>query len=306
MTAGCQNREGDLPLTTATPLSALSLSHGAATLILDPVLGGSIRSFQVGQHQVFRRTPPGAVDITETASFPLIPIVNRIPDGVFEFDDHHVDLEGNFLGLPDFIHGHGWRAPWRIEATTANKAMLAFDYSPGLWPWRYRGVQVFELRERGLRHSLKVTNLSDKRMPAALGFHPYFPTTSQTKLKFNFSGHWVNNALGHALRRMPGAFRQDFRNGASLLDEVMTDATHYEWDGRAALTEAGRPTVIITASEACKNLHVFFPPNGTYAAIEPTSGRSNPFNVGPVEYEVLDPGASFEIWMDVSVAQEPD
>ena len=284
-----------------TPREPLVLRRAGATLEIDPALGGSLRAFRIKQTEILRPLPQRSDDITVTASFPLIPIVNRIPDGKFEFEGRQIDLEGNFMGLPDFIHGHGWRSAWSMVSQTDTRAVFEFQHFPGRWPWHYRGQQTVVLRQDGFRHTLRVRNLSDTNMPAALGFHPYFPTTENTILSFDFAGHWVNNEWGHAIRREPGPGRKDFAAGADLIDTVMTDATHYGWGGQARLSEPGRPDTLITASANCPNLHVFFPPNGNFVAIEPTSGRSNPFNVGPVEYETLAPGESFEIWMDVAV-----
>lgn len=280
------------------------LSRGAATLEIDCALGGSLRSFRLGQTDILRATPKSSMEITETASFPLIPIVNRIPDGKFEFEGRQIDLEGNFMGLPDFIHGHGWRSPWSMTALTKDHASFEFEHLPERWPWHYRGQQIVDLRPDGYRHTLRVENLSDSNMPAALGFHPYFPTTPRTQLRFDFEGHWLNNEWGHAIEQKQGPGRKDFATGADLIDTVMTDATHYGWNGEARLSEPGRHDIQITASPNCPNLHVFFPPKGDFVAIEPTSGRSNPFNVGPIEYEVLAPGASYEIWMDVALLNQ--
>lgn len=304
--SGCvtqMNKESDI---AGARHERVILTHGSATLETDPGLGGSLSGFRIGQTKILRPTPMNTGEITDTASFPLIPIVNRIPGGEFVFEGRRVDLEGNFMGLPDFIHGHGWRSSWSLVDRTEARATIEFEHLPGRWPWHYRGRQVVELRPDGYRHTLLVENLSAENMPAALGFHPYFPTTENTKLTFEFEGHWINNEWGHAIRQQLGPSRKDFRSGADLIDTVMTDATHYGWDGRARLTEPGRPDIEITASPKCRNLHVFFPPNGDFVAIEPTSGRSNPFNVGPVEYETLIPGASFEVWMDVAVIAQSE
>ncbi len=299
--SGCIHPMKHEPASAIESHDRVTLNRDDAVLEIDPKLGGSLRLFRMGETEILRPTLDQSDEITETASFPLIPIVNRIPDGKFQFEGRQVDLDGNFMGLPDFIHGHGWRSPWSVMAQSETRAMLAFEQLPGKWPWHYRGQQVLELRQDGYRHTLRVQNLSDSTMPAALGFHPYFPTTANTRLSFDFDGHWVNNEWGHAIRRQSGPGRKDFAVGADLIDTVMTDATHYGWGGQARLQEPGQPDTLITASSNCPNLHVFFPPNGDFVAIEPTSGRSNPFNVGPVEYEILAPGAAFEIWMDVAV-----
>ncbi len=283
------------------PNERVQIEYGDFALELAPRNGGSVSAFTYQELDIMRPAPDGPHDIVGVASFPLVPIVNRIPDGAFEFEGTKVQLDGNFLGLPDLIHGHGWRGEWMVTEQTESSITLSFDHEAGAWPWSYQSTQVFQLLDSGLRMELSVTNLSDRAMPAALGFHPYFPTTPETTLTAKYDGHWVNNELGHVLHRVEGSYRQDFTKGAGLVDPVMTDQTHYGWSGPAVLSEPGRPTVTITASPEITNLHVFFPPNGSYTAIEPTAGRGDPFGTDPIEYRVLQPGETYSIWMQVDV-----
>lgn len=280
---------------------SVKLTAGLIHLEVAPAFGGSITALEFDGMDVMRPTPQGADDIVEVSSFPLVPIVNRIPDGRFEFEGTNVDLEGNFMGLPDFIHGYGWRGAWDVVAQSDTTLTIRYQHEACEWPWRFSSEQHFELTPSGLKVELSVKNESSKRMPAALGFHPYFPTTPETRLTASYDGHWVNNELGHVIRRVPGSYRKDFRAGADMIDDVMTDQTHYGWTGAAVLTEPGRPTTKITASENISNLHVFFPPNGDFVAIEPTAGRGDPFGTDPVEYVVLEPGERFSVWMKVEV-----
>ncbi len=283
-------------------VASLTLVSGDMRLGLNPALGGSISSLRWKEHDVMRSTPPGTSEITEMASFPLVPIVNRIPEGKFTFEGQSVDLEGNFLGLADFIHGFGWREAWTVVSKSPNSAALSFHYpAGGAWPWPFEARQKFQITDKTLRVELSVRNLSDKNMPADLGFHPFFPTTPNTRLFADYEGHWVNNELGHAVKRVVGSYRQDFTQGSGLNDPVMTDQTHYGWRGEATLKEIGRPDIRIIADKSCRNLHVFFPPNGNYVAIEPTRGRGNPFGVLPQEYRILSPNEESSIWMQVDV-----
>ena len=281
----------------------LTLSNGEMQLKLNPKLGGSISTLKWKDHQILRPTPESNMKITDTANFPLVPIVNRIPEGKFTFEGTEVDLDGNFMGLPDFIHGFGWRETWRVERATKTKALLSYLYSNGKWPWAFKATQVFELSSNALRLTLSVQNLSSQNMPADLGFHPYFPTTPATRLFAEYDGHWINNEFGHAVRRVEGSYRQDFTKGEGLFDPVMTDQTHYGWDGIARLKEAGRPTIRIKADSKVRNLHIFFPPNGDFVAVEPTLGRGNPFGVLPIEYKVLAPQERLSIWMEIEVEE---
>lgn len=299
--SGCRNTMKPENLNEKPYLQSEALNAGRAALRVNPSLGGSLLAFDIDDVPILRPTPTNSSQITETASFPLIPIVNRIPNGEFFFEDRYVHLEGNFMGLPDFIHGHGWRSHWNLVEKSEDRAVLEFEHEAGDWPWRYLGKQVLDLRDNGFRQTLSVRNMSDSNMPAALGFHPYFPVTEYSRLQFDFEGHWINNDRGHAIRQQVGPSRKDFSAGADMIDTVMTDATHYGWNGTALLRETGRPDITITASPKCPNLHIFFPPDANFVAIEPTSGRSNPFNVAPIEYETLEPGEKFEVWMDVAV-----
>ncbi len=281
----------------------IALKQGDMRLELIPNLGGSISALTWREHDILRPTPLDNVEITEVSSFPLVPVVNRIPDGRFTFDGKEVDLDANFMGLPDFIHGFGWRNSWRVDKHSETQVELSYRYAAENWPWEFEARQIFTLTDRALRIELSVENLSESIMPADLGFHPYFPTTPDTRLFANYQGHWENNDKGHALRRVPGSYRQDFTKGAGLSEPVMTDQTHYGWDGKATLREQGRPDITIRAHENITNLHIFFPPNGNYAAIEPTLGRGNPFSVLPVEYKVLEPEEALKVWMEIEVSE---
>ena len=284
-------------------VSEVTLVNGGMRLGLFPKNGGSISHLTWRDHEILRRAPSDMANVTDMASFPLVPIVNRIPEGKFSFGGIDVDLEGNFLGLPDFIHGYGWTGEWSIETANQTEAILQFQYGAGgEWPWPFEARQTFRLGKTSLWHGLSVTNLSDQPMPADLGFHPYFPASEATRLYAQYDGYWLNNKYGHAIKRIPGSFRQDFTRGATVVNSQMTDQTHYGWTGKAALIEPGRPTTIITADKACNNMHVFFPPNGDYVAVEPTIGRGNPFGVLPQEYKIVLPEQELSIWMNVEVS----
>jgi len=301
--AGCAGAKRSASQLESKSVREVTLLNGDMSLRLLPKNGGSISHLTWRDHEILRRAPSDMANVTDMASFPLVPIVNRIPEGKFSFGGIDVDLEGNFLGLPDFIHGYGWTGEWSIEAASATEATLLFEYGAGgEWPWPFEARQVFKLGEASLWQGLSITNLSGRPMPADLGFHPYFPVSGATRLYAQYDGYWLNNEYGHAIKRVPGSFRQDFTRGAPVVDSQMTDQTHYGWTRKAALIEPGRPTTILRADKACNNMHVFFPPNGDYVAVEPTIGRGNPFGVLPKEYKTVQPGENLDIWMSVEVA----
>lgn len=294
------------PCVGCTPLQkseALILKNGDADLIVRPELGGAIQALRWRGHEVLRSGSLQETDITKIASFPLVPVVNRIPNGTLEFGEHSVKLENNLPGTPDFIHGFGWKMPWVIEKQAKSEAVLKLEYLPRAWQWAFETHQKFKLEENSLWTELSVTNLSETSMPAALGFHPYFPITPSTCLQAQYEEHWESNYMQYAQRQVGGSNRKDFTVGADLVDTEFMDTSHYNWQGEAIISEKGRPTISVTASSKAKHLHVFYKPDGDFVANEPTSGRSNMFGVGPRDYERLSPGETFSIWMKIGIEQ---
>ena len=154
----------------------LILSTDRLELTLNPSIGGSISALEwiAGDRRmpVLRKCNSCSENVLEAASFPLVPYVNRIRGGRFAFRGREVVLAPNMAGDPSPLHGQGWLAPWQVESSAADRAVLSFRHSPGEWPWEYRAEQHFQLDESGLSLRLTCRNLSDAPMPCGLGQHP--------------------------------------------------------------------------------------------------------------------------------------
>ena len=101
----------------------VELRAGSATLVVSPVAGGSITRY-ASRHEGMtvewmRPALPAAVrdrSAGGTSSFPLVPFSNRIRNAAFRFRGRVIQLPQNFRPEPHAIHGHAWRAPWRVAA----------------------------------------------------------------------------------------------------------------------------------------------------------------------------------------------
>src|SRR3990170_1598730 len=177
------------------------LSTGGLELSLNPSIGGSISALEwiEGDRRVpvLRKCNSCPENVLEAASFPLVPYVNRIRGGRFDFRGREVTLAPNMAGDPSPLHGQGWLASWQVESESSSETVLSFRHSPGEWPWEYRAEQHFELDEAGLSLRLICRNLSDEPMPCGLGQHPYFHCGPETRLD-------TNDRSGLALRRRAG------------------------------------------------------------------------------------------------------
>ncbi|MDR7231335.1 aldose 1-epimerase [Caulobacter sp. BE264] len=278
----------------------VAIEKGGACLVLAPEVGGAVAAFTVGGRHVLRPMGAGAVDALLTASFPLVPFCNRIPNGQFVSDGRTVVLPPNLQGHPHPLHGQGWRAPWTVESAEGGVAVLAFDHVPGDWPWSYRAEQAFELRETGFRVTLTVINTGEEVMPAGLGFHPYFPARPGERLTAFNDGVWLIDADVLPTVRHEGAWGPDWAAGAPVAGHALIDHCYTGWNQRAVLSAPGQPDTVITASADCAWLHIYVPPGEGYYCVEPCASRPNPFGEGETGMMALRPGERRSIWMEIA------
>ena len=94
----------------------LTLTAGRAQLRLAPAIGGSIADWRLGDIPVMRPIQPGALaekNPRGLASYPLVPLSNRVANRRFSFAGLSYDLPDLLNG--QFIHGAGWMLPWVVQ-----------------------------------------------------------------------------------------------------------------------------------------------------------------------------------------------
>ena len=276
-----------------------AIDRGQAHLSFAPEVGGAVTGFTIDGRDVLRPAAPGATDALLTASFPLAPFCNRIPQGRFVFEGREVVLPPNLEGHPHALHGQGWRAAWTAERAADGEALLSYEHAPDAWPWAYRAEQRFQLLDAGFRVELTIINTGETAMPAGLGFHPYFPRRPGETLTAANDGVWLIDTEVLPTVHHPGPWEADWAAGAAVEGHGLIDHCYTGWDQKAVLRAPGQPDTIITASPECRWLHVYVPPGEDYLCVEPCASRPNPFGEGDTGMVVLQPGESRSIWMRV-------
>ena len=155
----------------------LALNSGDLRIELDPGAGGSVSAMTCKGQSILRAAPPRtgpAYDPLAYAGFPMVPFVGRIFDGAFDAANRKVQLPQNFPPEPHAVHGHGWHAPWRVDAHDMTSATLIYKHTADAWPWDYVAAQTFRAEPDRLVLEMAVTNHGDTPMPAGFGWHPYF------------------------------------------------------------------------------------------------------------------------------------
>ena len=278
--------------------SPVDIRSGALRLSLRPDIGGSVAGLWHGDLPVWRSADPLTLaQPREGANFPLVPYSGRIGYRRFRWQGRDHTTLANFGDNPHSLHGVGWHRPWAWASDGPDRAQLSLEHAPdGDWPFAFEARQSFVLDAAGLMSTLAITNRADRPAPAGLGFHPYFPKRSRSRLHIELSDRWESDAgtqLPTRLVPQPG---------------IDADVAHLDfdhcfegWQGAARLRDE-RLRVTITSS--LPYLVVYTPPLQDFYCVEPVSHVSNAIHMAePARHglRTLQPGETFEAWMRIDV-----
>lgn len=288
--------------------SLLTLVAGALELELSPSIGGSIRNFWsvADGHRtaVLRESHSDDSTVLDHGCFPLVPYVNRIRGGTFQFRGETIRLAPNMAGDPSPLHGQGWLGAWSVESAGTSDAELLFRHAAGEWPWAYEALQTFALDPRGLSVRLQCRNASDRPMPCGLGQHPYFPCDGGTRLDTEVTSVWEIDAHVLPTRQVPAEGRFDLRHRAVCGQGL--DHGFGGWGGEARISEEGGDKRISVSSPQAKFFQLYSPETGGLFVAEPVTHANAALNEpedrwAELGMRVLEPGESMALDMRIEV-----
>ena len=275
------------------------LRAGALRLALRPDVGGSIAGLWHAGLPVLQSCE--AADLPGPrlgGSFPLVPYSNRLGYRRFRWQGVDHTTRPNFGDNPHSLHGVGWLRPWQVLACSPASATLGLEHRPdGDWPFAFSARQTFTLDEGGLSTTLSMTNLAERPAPAGLGWHPYFPKRSRSRLHIELTDRWESDpATELPTRRVP-------QPGIDA-DVAHLDFDHcFEgWQGPARLRDE---RLRVALSSSLPYLVVYTPPLKDAYCVEPVSHVSNAMHMAePARHgwRTLQPGETFEAWMRIDVS----
>jgi aldose 1-epimerase len=250
----------------------LVFESGDARLTVSPDDGARMRSLVIGGDELL---------VTEGSSpilwgcYPMAPFAGRIRHGAFHFDGRDVRLPINLA--PHAIHGTVFDRAW----TVLDDRTLVIDLGP-TWPFVGRVLQHLELTDGSLSVFLRLE--AEERMPAALGWHPWFrrrlsgtsdrPTdpSPPADLRFDAASMLLRDAEGIPTGKL-------VRPTPRPWDDCFTDLA-----GAPALTWPGRLALEIDSS--CAYWVVYDEPEPSIC-VEPQSSPPDFIRLAPV---VVEPG----------------
>ena len=105
-------------------------------------------------------------DIYHWGNFVLAPWTGRLRQGRFTHDGHEYRFP--MTDPPNALHGLVVDEPWQL----IEPGVVAIELRPP-WPWRGRVIHLMRLFGDRLESRLELH--ADEPMPAAMGWHPWFP-----------------------------------------------------------------------------------------------------------------------------------
>ncbi len=216
-------------------MALYTLQNGALRLDVSE-RGGVIEGFWHNDTPLLRPGKHSGVAV-ESSCFPLVPFGNRVSGNRFEWEGKTYELEPNVAWDSHYLHGDAWLNDWQCEARSDQALTLTYRQQRGIY--RYEAEQQFHLTATALRVTLSVTNEGKETLPFGLGWHPYFPLTTATRLQAKASGYWLEREhwlAGEYQGRVPDAL--DFRQPNALPHQWVNNGFS-GWDGEAIIHQQG-------------------------------------------------------------------
>ncbi|MBL8325913.1 MAG: aldose 1-epimerase [Rubrivivax sp.] len=276
----------------------LELRAGALRLALRADLGGCIAGMWRDTLPVLRSTEPGALTGSrQSACYPLVPYSNRLGYRRFRWQGRDYTTQPNFDDNPHSVHGVAWQRPWEVVQAGPARAALRYRHAGDAhWPFDFQVEQTFELTAEALEVRLHFHNTAALAQPVGLGWHPYFPKRTRSRLHIELAERWDPDASGLPVRRVPQP-------------GIDADVAHLEfdncfsgWRGAARIRDE-RLSMRLTSS--LPHLVVFTPQARPYYCVEPVSHVSNAIHMAdPAAHGLasVEPGRALEGWMRLEVA----
>jgi aldose 1-epimerase len=281
-------------------ISVVELRAGELRLALRPDLGGSIAGLWLGELPVLRSVEPAALaGPRQSGCFPLVPYSNRLGYKRFRWLGREHTTAPNFgHDYPHSLHGSGWTHPWCVIDQGARHAELMYtQHADEHWPFAFDVVQRFELADDALALSMRLTNIDARTQPVGLGWHPYFPKRSRSRMHVECTGRWESDAGTHLPTRRVATHGIDGEVRPMNFDHCFEG-----WRGAARVRDEA---MALSITSSLNYLVVYTPPGRDMFCIEPVSHVSDAIHMAePAAHGLKSVGAAetLDAWMKIEVA----
>jgi aldose 1-epimerase len=258
-------------------------------------LGGSLQELILNNKHIIKDLHPLPYKSTYASSI-LFPFVNRIKDGIYEFDRKQFALGLNQKEEKNALHGLVYNKTFTLleQKTTSQKAAVILRYEEQNhtlgFPYTYKIDLKYTLTKESLDVSVSAKNTDSKVFPFTIGWHPYFNSSDlfNSAIIFNSSKKTAADKNNIALGLKDIILDDKFMIEDKSLDDC------FVLDSNEVFFETPEYKFLLTSSEKDCFLQLYTPPKLNTIAIEPTTGISNSFNNG-IGLKTLHPSEIYNI-----------
>jgi aldose 1-epimerase len=261
-----------------------------------PLEGGAVFELLLAGHRVLVSPDGGA----SPAEFCMAPWPNRIAGGAFVFAGRRISPGADPSLPPLALHGLAWRRPWTLLSSGKGEAEVAFDWrGADVFPFPFRAHRRFRLSPQAFEVDAELVNRGASPMPAALGFHPFFPSRDLI-LRAPVEGGWETQDHIPVSKGLT-AEALTLRDGLALASTVL-DHCFYGWGSMAQLVWPDF-AVRMKVRPAVSFLQVYAPAGADFACVEPQSAMPDAFNRSSEEggMRILSPGEAMHLSMRLDI-----
>jgi aldose 1-epimerase len=249
----------------------IELRAGAARAEVAPAMGAALAGLSVGGRPVLRAWSGVVADGPFALAMNLLaPFSNRISSGFSLAGTTH-QLAPNLAGETFPIHGDAFQRQWLVSEQDEACATLTLE-NGDFAPFRYHAIVSYGLTPTALQVRLRLTNRAAMVLPFGLGFHPWFPRNSDTKLLFHATGYWPedNRHLPSTTAPVPIPPHLNFARMAALPVDWI-NAGFAGWPGFAQIVQG--PEAVSVAVKADLSTAILFSPSSAaeFFCFEPVS-----------------------------------
>lgn len=234
-------------------------------------MGAGLAGLSVGGRPVLRAWSGVVADGPFALAMNLLaPFSNRISGG-FRVAEKTQHLVPNLAGEAFPIHGDAFQRAWAVVEQDSSAVTLVLDHGD-FGPFRYDAKVSYLLAPNALAVRLAVTSRTDRPFPFGLGFHPWFPRNSDTKLLFHATGYWPEDSrhLPSTTAPVPIPASLNFAELAALPADWI-NAGFAGWTGFAQIAQG--PEAVSVVVKADLSTAILFSPSSAAAffCFEPVS-----------------------------------
>lgn len=184
------------------------LKNGLLKVVINDE-GGTIDAMTYGDKTPFNILRPRVEDGTcfagNSSLFPMVPLVNRISNNQFWWENRLIKLPINkFVDANYFLHGDGWLTKWEkreLQKEVSEGEVLPLDQSELYLSMHsniegicaYKAEQHYILEKNKLTIIMCLTNIGSVPFPFGMGFHPFFHCLPDTLVQFKATGFWLED-----------------------------------------------------------------------------------------------------------------